>query len=161
MSNALNMVSGTGKEVAAVALARLLRQSVPFHAPMPVGGSVGSLTYMGEPIEDAYRTLSRGERREHVKTGALPGSSRYAHAVPLGVEMVEVDNGVRWYSGRLTREEPRAPSAKFKPSVAATLSQTVEGASELWFNDVGDAFLSFEHEGDAVLFEIALDGDRP
>ncbi len=158
MRNALNMVSGTGKEVAAVALARLLRQSVPFCAPMPAGGSVGSLTYMGEPIEDAYRTLSRGERREHVKAGALPGSSRYAHTVPLGVEMVEVDNGVRSYSGKYARLF--APSAKLSPEVIATLAQTVEGSSQLWFNDVGDAFLSFEHEGDAVLFEVALDGDR-
>lgn len=89
----------------------------------------------------------RAERAEHVEAGRLPGSSPYPYDVALGVDMV-------WCGSRVGS----AILNGLEANVAATLAATVEGAHRLWFNATGDAFLSFEIEGDAVLFRLALDG---
>jgi hypothetical protein len=129
VSYAVNMVPGTAKEIAAVGLARMLNKG------------------RGDPVRVniAGRNLRRAERREWFKLGYLPGGiGAHPHAVALGVDLVEVEG------------EHAGITYGLKTSVAATLQATVEGDHHLWFDSEGNAFVSFELEGDAVLFRLAL-----
>ena len=135
------MIPRTGMSTAALAIAKTAK---PFGMPSSLPPYL-VVRHLGMTVEDAQRARDRAERRELVAGGFLPGSSAYAHAVPLAVDLVGLvvaDSG---------------PPALLDDAVERALNATATGAYELWFNDVGDAYLSFELEGDAVLFRLALD----
>lgn len=155
----INMVPGTAKEVAAYALSRARGQyaSVAASNAQSPGGPPLSPNVVAQ-IDDVKRRLHRAERRLHVLEGHLPGSSRYPHAVALAVDMVEDVVSVSW--SPMSGEGPpdRMPGAYLAPSFEAKLKDTATRAHELWFNDTGDAFISFEDETDATMFAVAIGG---
>lgn len=93
---------------------------------------------------DAIWHLRRAERREWAREGKLTSSSSFAHAVPIGVFMVSFvyPFGVM-------------------PDIADLIDRNTTSGHELWFSgEDGSAFISFEDRDDAVMFELALTGDR-
>jgi hypothetical protein len=141
------MIPVTAKKTAALAIARMV--------PLKAGTSRKAAT---ATVADFTRNLNRAERREYVRAGRLPGSSRYAYPVPLGVDLVELVLPAGVIPTDNVEDIYRGPwNTKLTASVERALNDTATGAHELWFNDIGDAYLSFEVEGDAVLFRLALD----
>lgn len=136
------MISGTAKETAALALARV--------------AGAGSGANMRSRILAAMRDLNLAERRELVGAGKLPGSSTLPYAVPLAGDMVD-DRG--WRALGVTAKREATPDTKTHYLTAPAqraLDDTATGAHSLWFNAEGHAFLSFELEEDATLFRVAL-----
>lgn len=102
---------------------------------------------------DVRRTMKLTERIGLVATKELPGSSRYSHAVPIGVGMVDAmpyTDFASSYSGPWF--------ATYELPVNSALAATV-GEHECWFNEAGEAFISFADKQDAMMFRLALDGD--
>ncbi len=132
------MIPGTGKETAALALARLSANFI-------VATSADQAA-----VIDAKRNLKLAERRELVEAGKLSPSARYPYPVALSVDHVKV-------SAQPPTRGKLAAIVDFAPSVERALNATATGASELWFDAAGNAFLSFENEEDATLFRLALD----
>lgn len=136
------MISGTAKETAALALARI------------AGGTPGA--NVRNRILGAVRERALAERRELVAAGKLAGSSALPYAVPLAVDMVD-DRGWRALGVKAKLEgTPDADAHCLTAPAQRALNDTSTGAHSLWFNAEGHAFLSFEHEEDATLFRLAL-----
>lgn len=82
--------------------------------------------------------------------GRLPSVSSFEHSVALGVYMVETF-ALRIEDGTFNLAD----------EVKAILDRSTTGRHELWFSrEDGSAFISFEDHDDAVMFELALVGDR-
>lgn len=130
------MIPGTAKEAAALAMIRMK-------------AAIGYAS--ADEISSYEGALKLAERRELVAAGNLPDSSRHAHAVPLGVDLVKLAGepieGMGFYGFDYW----------LRLDVEQAVFAAVIGLWELWFSENGDAFLSIEHEGDAVLFRLALD----
>lgn len=130
------MIPGTAKEAAALAMIRM-KAAIGYSS--------------ADQISDYEGVLKLAERRELVAAGNLPGSSRHAHVVPLGVDLVKLADepieGMGFYG----------LDYWLRLDVEQAVFAVVIGVWELWFSESGDAFLSIEHEGDAVLFRLALD----
>ena len=142
----ITMVSGTAKEVSALILADVRSGRMSRN--------------------DAIRQLRRAERREWARDGKLTSSSSFPHRVALGVDMVETNS---IYSLEvLDTVSPFFNSPKnliqvfvVSPSLKSALEHTATSGHELWFSpEDGSAFISFEDHDDAVMFELALVGDR-
>ena len=103
---------------------------------------------MSLTLAQAQRRLRLVDRAVKRGQGKLPASSALPHSVPLGNAMV-------WIGERVGRMCLNGLAS----NVAATLKNTVEGEHELWFDQDGNAFLSFADKQDATMFRLALDGD--
>lgn len=126
----ITMVPGTGKSVAAVALAQATRQHV----------------------NEEMRRLYRERRMAWAERGRLPSWSSFEHSVALGVYMVHT------FPAMYPEDDNVFNLAD---EVKAILDRTTTGRHELWFSpEDGSAFISFEDHDDAVMFELALTGDR-
>jgi hypothetical protein len=132
------MIPGTNKKTAALAITR----SIWVSGPTISARSLLALSF------------KKFERRELVRAGKLPGSCRYPHAAKLGVDMVRLSS------------EPIKDIGCYgldywlRFDVEQTLFVTISGLWELWFNDQGEAYISFEDDQDATMFALALEGDR-
>ena len=133
----IRMVPGTAKSVASLALAQMRS---------------GQMT-----TNEIMRDFQRSLRMEWAEQGALPSRSSFQYAVALGVYMVET------FAKVVIDLEDNASPVSCSPTsvVSDMIARSTTGRHELWFSrEDGSAFISFEDHDDAVMFELALTGDR-
>lgn len=97
-------------------------------------------------FEEAKRRLRLVDRSVKSRQGKLPSSSALPYAVALGVHMVSIE---------------KLEGDRYKPNLVYPLflvvERNIEGAHELWFDQDGNAFISFTTDDDATVFKLAMD----
>lgn len=85
-----------------------------------------------------------------VELGQLPRSSRFNWKMSVAPNMVVV-------TVTATLDSPVAPisaAARLTDKIAIMMADVCERPGELWFDLDGNAYLSFELESDAVMFQL-------
>ncbi|RDE06795.1 hypothetical protein [Sphingomonas aracearum] len=97
-------------------------------------------------LKDAQRRLRLVDRAVKRGQGKLPASSALPHSVALGVHMVGIE---------------KLEGDRYKPNLSYPLflvvERNIEGPHEIWFDQDGNASISFATDDDATVFKLAMD----
>lgn len=103
-------------------------------------------------FNQAVRRLYLTDRAVKRGQGKLRQASSFPHAVAIGANMVEPTT---YMDDRFSRHRTYLLSFRVRLLIEAT----TDHEHELWFDEAGNAFVSFADKQDAMMFRLALDGD--
>lgn len=101
-------------------------------------------------FEQAKRRMVLLDRAAKRRQGKLPGSSALPHPVRLGDDMVEP---IDWVDDQFGSQRAYPPASKVRGLIEATTNEEYD----LWFDQDGHSFVSFEDEIDATMFRLSLE----
>ena len=101
---------------------------------------------MSLPHAQAQRRLRLVGRSVKSRQGKRPSSSALPYPVALGVHMVGIE-----------KLEGDRSKANLVHPLFLVVERNIEGPHEIWFDQDGNASISFATDEDATIFKLAMD----